>query len=143
MRNVLCCGLVSAALAIALSAGAQDKMDKMDKMSGMKPETSYTGCVARSQDGAFTLTHATASAMRKDSMSKNAKANDSMAKDSMSQDSRMKGDMAPSLRLSSTSVDLGKHVGHKVTVKGVEGDAMDGMAPFSVTSVKVVGKACS
>jgi pentapeptide MXKDX repeat protein len=132
--------LVSAALAIGVSAGAQDKMDKM---SGMKPETSYTGCVARSQDGAFTLTHATASAMRKDSMSKNAMANDSTAKDSMSHDSMMKDDMAPSLRLSSTAVGLGKHIGHKVTVKGVAGDAMNGMTPFSVTSVRVVGKSCS
>jgi len=136
MKKMLCCGFVSAVLAIAVAAGAQDKMDKM---GGMKPAASYTGCVERSQDGAFTLAHATAStAMRKDSMAK-----DSMAKDSMAHDSMMKDGMAPSLGLSSTSVDLGKHVGHKVTVKGVAGDTMGGMATFTVKSIKMVGSSCS
>jgi len=136
MKKVLCCGFLSAVLAISMTAGAQDKMDKM---GGMKPEMSYTGCIERSPEGGFTLAHATtAGAMSKKSMSK-----DSMSKDSMAHDSMMKDDMAPSLGLSSTSVDLGKYVGHKVTVKGVEGDKMDGMASFTVTSIKVVAKSCS
>src|SRR5262249_24190498 len=136
MKKMLCGGFVSAVLTIAVAAGAQDKMDKM---GGMKPAASYTGCVERSQDGAFTLAHATASA----AMHKNSMAKDSMAKDSIAHDSMMKDGMAPSLGLSSTSGDLGKHVGHKVTVKGVEGNKMDGMASFTVTSIKMVAKSCS
>ena len=139
MKNVLCCGFVSAVLAISVAAGAQDKMDKMDKMGGMKPETSYTGCVERSPEGALTLAHAAAEgAMGKKSMSKDSMANDAMAHDSM-----MKDGMAPSLGLSSTSVDLGQHIGQKVTVKGVEGDKMNGMASFTVKAIKVVAKSCS
>ena len=36
--------------------------------------------------------------------------------------------MASTLGLASTSVDLARHVGHKVIVKGVAGDTMGGMA---------------
>ena len=138
MKNVMCGGFVAVVLAMAPVVGAQDhKMD--DKMNKMKSEMSYTGCIERSPDGRFTLGHAMASsATTKESMAK-----DAMAKDSMAHDSMMKDAMASTLGLASTSVDLAKHVGYKVTVKGVAGDTMGGMATFNVKSIKMVGASCS
>jgi hypothetical protein len=137
MKNVMCGGFVAVILAVSAAASAQDgKMD--DKMDKIKSETSYAGCVERSPDGAFTLGHAmAASATTKKSMAK-----DSMAKDSMAPDSMMKDAMASTLGLASTSVDLAKHVGHKVIVKGLAGDTMGGKATFTVKSIKMVGS-CS
>jgi hypothetical protein len=100
----------------------------------MKSEMSYTGCIERSPDGAFTLGHAMASS----TTTKKSIAGDSMAKDSMAKDA-----MASTLGLASTSVDLAKHVGHKVTVKGVAGDTMGGLETFNVKSIKMVGSSCS
>ena len=138
MKNVICCGFVAVVLVLSAAASAQErKMD--DKMDKMKSETSYTGCIERSPDGAFTLGHAMASsATTKKSMGK-----DSMAKDSMAHDSMMKDAMGSTLGLASTSVDLAKHVGHKVIVKGLAGDTMGGMAMFTVKSIKMVGSSCS
>lgn len=138
MKNVICCGFVAVVLALSAAASAQDrKMD--DKMDKVKSETSYTGCIERSPDGAFTLGHAMASsATTKKSMGK-----DSMAKDSMAHDSMMKDAMGSTLGLASTSVDLAKHVGNKVIVKGVAGDTMGGMATLTVKSIKMVGSSCS
>ena len=148
MKNVMCCGFVAVVLAVSAAARAQDrKMD--DKMDKMKSETTYTGCIERSPDGAFTLGHAMASSattnksMAKDSLANDSLAKDSMAKDSMAHDSMMKDAMASALGLASTSVDLAKHVGHKVIVKGVAGDTMGGMATFTVKSIKMVGSSCS
>ena len=147
MKNVMCGGFV-AVLAVAAVAAAQDR--KMhDNMNKMKSETSYTGCVERSPDGGFALGHAMAASaapkksMAGDSMAKHAMAHESMAKDSMMKDSMMKDTMAPTLGLASTSVNLAKHVGHKVTVKGVEGETMGGMAAFNVKSIKMVASSCS
>jgi len=138
MKNVMCGGFVAVVLTMSPVVGAQDhKMD--DKMNKMKSEMSYTGCIERSPDGGFTLGHAMASsATTKESMAK-----DAMAKDSMAHDSMMKDAMASTLGLASTSVDLAKHVGHKVTVKGVAGDTMGGMATLNVKSIKMVGASCS
>jgi len=143
MKNVMCGGFAAVVLAMSAAAGAQGhKMD--DKMDKMKSETTYTGCIERSSDGAFTLGHAMASsATTKKSMSKDAMAKDSMAKDSTTHDAMTKDAMASALGLTSTSVDLAKHVGHKVTVKGVAGDTMGGMAMFNVKSIKMVGSSCS
>jgi pentapeptide MXKDX repeat protein len=148
MKNVMCGGFVVVVLALSNVAGAQGhKMD--DKMDGMKSQTTYTGCIERSSDGAFTLGHAMASSattkksMAKDSMAKDSMAKDAMAKDSTTHDSMMNDAMAPTLGLASTSVDLAKHVGHKVTVKGVAGDTMGGLATFNVKSIKMVGSSCS
>jgi len=133
MKHAMCCGL--AVLALSVSAGAQDH-----KMDSMKSEMTYTGCLERSAEGAITLAHAMASnGAGKKSTSKDAMGHDSMAKDSMSHDSMMKDS---TLTLSSTSVDLAKHVGHKVTIKGVTGDAMGGRATFTVKSVKMVASSC-
>ena len=138
MKNAICCGFVAVMLALSAAASAQDR--KMDeKMDKMKSEASYTGCIERSPDGAFTLGHAMASsATTKKSMGK-----DSMAKDSMAHDSMMKDAMSSTLSLASTSVDLARHVGHKVIVKGIAGDTMGGMATFTVKSIKMVGSSCS
>jgi hypothetical protein len=142
MKNVMYCGLVAAVLAGSVASGAQD--GKTSKMDGMKSEQSYTGCIERSQDGAFTLAHATASdAVKKQPMAKDSMANGSVAKDPMEKGSMMKDAMAPALGLSSTSVDLAKHVGHKVTVRGVNGDTMSGMATLTVKSIKMVASSCS
>ena len=143
MKNVMCGGFVAVVLAMAPVVGAQDhKMD--DKMNKMKSEMSYTGCIEQSPDGGFTLGHAMASsATTKKSMTGDSMAKESMAKDSMAHDPTMKDAMASTLGLASTSVDLAKHVGHKVTVKGVAGDTMGGMATFNVKSIKMVGASCS
>jgi hypothetical protein len=143
MKNVMCGGFVAVVLAVSGVAGAQDhKMD--DKMNTMKSEMSYTGCVEQSPDGGFTLGHAMASsATTKKSMARKSMEKESMAKDSMAHDSMKKDAMAPTLGLASTSVDLAKHFGHKVTVKGVTGDTMGGMATFNVKSIKMVGASCS
>ena len=138
MKNVMCGGFAVVVLAVSAVAGAQGhKMD--DKMDKMKAETTYTGCIERSSEGAFTLGHAMASS----AATKKPMAKDSMAKDSTTHDSMMKDATAPTLGLASTSVDLAKHVGHKVTVKGVAGDTMGGMATFNVKSIKMVGSSCS
>jgi hypothetical protein len=148
MKNVMCGGFVAVVLAMAPVVGAQDhKMD--DKMNTMKSEMSYTGCIEQSPDGGFTLGHAMASSattkksMTGDSMAKESMAKDAMAKGAMAHDSTMKDAMASTLGLASTSVNLAKHVGHKVTVKGVAGDTMAGMATFNVKSIKMVGASCS
>ena len=155
MKSVISCGFAAAVLVMSAAAGAQDA--KMDNMGGMKAEKSYTGCIERSPDGSFTLAHAMASdttdktSMMKKSTtkkSKESKTHDGMAKDaaahdSMAKDAMAEGAMASALRLSSTSVDLSKHVGHKLTVKGVAGDTMDGMTSFVVKSIKMVGSSCS
>jgi len=147
MKHVMCCGLT--ALALSVSAGAQAQ-----KMDSMKPEMTYTGCLERSPEGVMTLAHAMASndaakkpmaktAMDHDSMSKDSMSKDAMSKDAMAHDSMMKDSMTPALMLSSTSVDLAKHVGHQVTVKGVTGDMMGGTATLTVKSLKMVASSCS
>jgi hypothetical protein len=143
MKNVMCGGFVAMVLGVSAVAGAQDhKMD--NKMNTMKSEMSYTGCVERSPDGGFALGHAMASsATTKKSVARDSMEKESMAKDSMAHDSMMKDAMASTLGLASTSVDLAKHVGHKVTVKGVAGDTMGGMATLNVKSIKMVGASCS
>jgi hypothetical protein len=164
---------MTTALAVAVAAatlGAQDKP--------MRQETTYTGCLTRSDKGAFTLTHAMAAdmpmhdmgkgKMAKDTMGKDTMAKDSMAKDSMAGDAMAKkdamgngsmakdtmakspmknemggGSMAMTLDLSSKSVDLSKHVGHQVSIKGTDGDMMNGMHAFAVSSLKMVAASCS
>ncbi len=148
MKNMMCWGFVAVALTVSAVGSAQDR--KMDgKMNNLKSETSYTGCIERAPDGAFTLGQAMASsattkkAMTKDAMPNGTMAKGSMAKDSTAHDSMMTNAMPSTLALASTSVDLAKHVGHKVNVKGVAGDTMGGMATFTVKSIKMVGSSCS
>ena len=140
-------GAVMIALALSVSVRAQsgggmaqdDKMGKMDNMDG-KART-YTGCLAAGTEaGTFTLTHASAD----DHMGKDAMKNDAMKSDPMKSDP-VKND---ALIVSSKSVDLSKHVGHKVTVTGSSAaDKMDAtaksMSGFTVKSLKMVSTSCS
>ena len=100
------------------------------------------------------LTHVAADAMGKKAMMKDTMKKDTMAKDTMSKEA-----MAPTaLTLSSSLVDLSKHMGHKVSITGSAAhgkmDAMgkDTMAKdammkdasaFTVKSLKMVAASCS
>src|SRR5258708_1700515 len=137
--------LVAAVVPVAVGAqsGTMAKGHKMDKME-MKDAT-YTGCIAAgTAAGTFMLTHVVDDHMGKDAMKK-----DTMAKDTMA---------ATTMALKSASVDLGKHLGHKVSVTGTAAhgkmDAMgkdtmakDAMAKdgpgFTVKSLKMVAASCS
>ena len=137
---------------VPVAAGAQSgtmaKGDKMDKME-MKDAT-YTGCIeAGTAAGMFMLTHAAADQMGKDAMTKDAMKKDTMAKDTMSKDA-----MAPmTLTLASSSVNLSKHLGHKVSVIGSsahgKNDAMEkdtmgkSASTFTIKSLKMVAASCS
>jgi pentapeptide MXKDX repeat protein len=148
--------LIAAMLSVTVAAqsgGTSANGGKMDKMA-MK-DTTYTGCVeAGSAPTSFMLTHLAADDhMGKDAMKKDAMKKDTMAKDAMSKDT-----MAPTTwSLASSSVDLSKHVGHKVTVTGSPAqskmdamgkdamgkDAMGKSAPvFHVTALKMVAASC-
>ena len=84
--------VVGACVAFALTAavGAQDKKMSMGKTDQMAMEKTYSGCVARSNTGSYTLTHSMI-ADAKNSM----KAADSMKKD----DPMMKADSMKKDRL--------------------------------------------
>ena len=149
--------LVAAVLSVgaaAQSSGTMGKGDKMDKME-MKDAT-YTGCVETgSEPGSFTLTHLAADDhIGKDAMKKDTIGNDTMKKDTMAKDSMSKDAMAPMvLSVTGSSVDLGKHLGHTVSVTGSPAhgkmdsmgkDTMDkGASAFTVKSLKMVAATCS
>ena len=144
MKNVMCYGLVAVVLAVSGAASAQDRKmdDKMDdKMDKMKSETSYTGCIERSPDGAFTLGHAMARAPRRRSRWR-LHGEGSMRRTrwrTIDDEGSHGVDARPGKHVGR----LAKHVGHKVIVKGVAGDTMGGMATFTVKSIKMVGSSCS
>lgn len=148
--------IVMALAAMSHGALAQggDKMAKpMDAMGkGKSKSKTYTGCIeAGASAGTYTLTHAMADMhMGKDAMSKDAMKKDGMAKEGM----------APAnLMLHSTSVDLSKHVGHKVSVTGAEGAMGKGMAKpdamakpgemdasmpmLTISSIKMIAATCT
>ena len=127
---VLIAMVLSSAIA-AQSGGATAKRGTMDKMA--TKDATHTGCIeAGSAPGTFTLTHLAAD----DHMAQNAMKKDTMTKESMS-----KSAMAPpTLSLTSTSVDLSKHLGHKVSVTGSHDKAT---SPFVVKSLKMVAASCS
>ena len=131
--RMICSMTIAAMAAMGPVVSAQDKMAKP---MAMGKEKSYTGCIeAGAMDGTFKLSHAAAEmAMGKDAMKK-----DAMGKDSMGM----------SMALASKTVDLSKHVGHKVTVTGADDkmamakDAMGkDMHGFSVTALKMVAASC-
>jgi len=133
MRNGITTALTILAVAgLVQAAGAQDKMAKP-----MGKDKTYTGCIAAGDmAGTYTLTHVMSEmgngAMKKDTMGKDAMGKDAMAKP---------------MAIESKSVDLSKHVGHKVSVTGpdsaMKGDAMGKpMAAWSVTSIKMIAATC-
>lgn len=143
MKNWMTCGLAIVAVAtMSHVANAQDKMAKP-----MGKEKTYTGCIAAGDmAGTFTLTNATAEM---------AMGGDAMKKDTMGKDSMAKPAMAKPMTIESKTIDLAKHVGHKVSVTGPDTamgmskpDAMSkdsmgkGMAAWSVTSLKMVATTC-
>jgi hypothetical protein len=111
--GVLVVAVLSGSVAAQSSSTAANG-GKMDKMA--MRDTTYTGCVeAGVAPGAFILTHLAAD----DHVGKDAMKQDTMKKDTMTKASISKDAMAPSTwALASTSVDLSKHLGHKVTVTG-------------------------
>jgi len=158
MRNVVLGGVVCAVMVVAVAAGAQDKkMSAMDHMDKNATDKTYTGCLSKTDAGGYSLANPMAAdsmkkpmskdAMMKDGMkdgmAKDGMAKDAMAKDGMAKDAMGKSMMAQPLGLSSTSVDLAKHLGHKVSVTGTAGDTMNGMATFTVKSLKMVASSCS
>jgi pentapeptide MXKDX repeat protein len=154
MSNVAILVVAVSSVAVgAQSVGTMAKGDKMDKMEMM--DANYTGCLeAGSAAGTFTLTHvATADHMGKDVVTKDTMAKDTMAKDAMAKDG-MSHAMAPAtLTLTGSSVDLSKHLGHKVSITGsLAHEKMDAMEKgtmgkstptFTVKSVKMVAATCS
>ena len=149
--------LVAAVLSMGSAAQSNGTMGKGDKMNKMEmKDTAYTGCVeAGSEPGSFTLTHLAAEEhMGKDAMKKDTMGKDTMKTDTMAKDSMSKHAMAPmALSVTGSSVDLGKHLGHKVSVTGSPAhgkmDAMGkdtmgkGASAFTVKSLKMVAASCS
>jgi pentapeptide MXKDX repeat protein len=149
--------LVAAVVSVGVAAQSNGTMRNGDKMTEMEmKDATYTGCVeAGSEPGSFTLTHLAAedhmgnAAMKKDAMGKDTMKKDTMVKDSMSNDA-----MAPmALSVTGSSVDLGQHLGHTVSVTGSPAhgkmDSMGkdtmgkGASAFTVKSLKMVAASCS
>lgn len=154
MKNLMTPALTILTIAAMSHAGlAQEKPVKsMDK------DKTYTGCVAAGDvAGSYTLTHVTAEmGMGHGEMKREPAGKDTMGKDTMGKGTMAK-DATHSMAITSTSVDLAKHVGHKVSVTGPDngmgmakgkGDTMGrdnmgkGMAAWSVTSVKMIAATC-
>jgi ABC-type iron transport system FetAB permease component len=130
------------------SMNQDKKMDGMAKTGGM--DVTYTGCIEAAGAGKFAMAHAVpatggmaADSMKESSMKKNDRAMDTMKTQSMT---------STTLALSSTTVDLSKHVGHKVSVSGSLAPQMASMdkgamakepAAFTVKSLKTVPGSCS
>jgi len=149
--------LVAAVVSVGVAAQSNGTLGKGNKMNEMEmKDATYTGCVeAGSEPGSFTLTHLAAedhmgnAAMKKDAMGKDTMKKDTMVKDNMSNHA-----MAPmALSVTGSSVDLGQHLGHTVSVTGSPAhgkmDAMGkdtmgkGASAFTVKSLKMVAASCS
>ena len=123
----------------AIAFAATAVMAAAGQSKPMPAEKTMLGCIEKSESGALTLTHA----MPADDMKNSSIAKDSMSKDSMSKDSMTKDMMMSAVALSSKKVDLSKHVGHKVSLKGVAGDVTNGTTSFTVDSLKMIAASCS
>ena len=142
--------VATAAVVSAQSSGTMSKGMSDGKMDKMSMDKSYTGCVEKdAKTGAYSLSHVAAS----DAMMKGGMAKGAMAKDSMAME---KGDMSKDMWLAVTSkdIDLGKHVGHKVTVLGAGAMPMamgkdmgkmasdKAMSSFTIKSLTMVSSSC-
>jgi ABC-type iron transport system FetAB permease component len=152
MMSILAAAFMTAWAGVAAQSGSsmnQDKkMDGMAKMDAMA--ATYTGCIEAAGANRFKLAHAVAATggMAADSMTES-----SMKKNDMAMDTMKTQSMTPTtLALSSTTVDLSKHVGHKVSVTGSLAPQMASMdkgamakepAAFTVKSLKTVSGSCS
>jgi len=120
------------------SMSQEPKKDGMTMTNGM--DSTYTGCLEMAADGRFTLARAVAETR--------------MTTESMKGSSAKQKDMAlttTTLMLSSTTVNLVKHVGRRVSVSGSLMPAMmpagtsampNAPATFTVTSLKTVSGSC-
>jgi hypothetical protein len=151
IMSILAAAVMTTWMGVAAQSGtamSQDKkMDGVGKMGGMN--ATYTGCIEAAGAGKFTLAHAVAAtdAMGANSM-KEPSTKKEMAVDTMKKDSMM----STTLTLSSTAVDLSKHVGQKVSVTGSAAPKMTPMdkgtmakepAAFTVKSLRTVSGSCS
>jgi hypothetical protein len=151
MMSILAAAAMTTWMGVATpsrTAMSQDKkMDRVAEMGGM--DAAYTGCIEAAGPGKFTLAHAIAAtdAMGANSM-KEPSTKREMAVDTMKKDSMM----STTLTLSSTAVDLSKHVGQKVSVTGSPAPKMTPMdqgkmatepAAFTVKSLRTVSGSCS
>ena len=130
MRRKMTGVCLAIAFGCAAAAGAQSETmeKKPDKMMGKS--MSMSGCVeAGATAGSYMLTH-----MDMGKMSKGKMSDDKMAKEKMDKDTMA---MSDKMMLMGTSVDLSKHVGHKVTVMGSKG--ADGIM---VKSLKMAAATC-
>lgn len=151
MMSILAGAAMTTWMGVAEQSGTAMRQDKkmggVAKMGGM--DATYTGCIEAAGAGKFTLAHAIAATdamdanSMKESSTKNEMAVDMMKKDSM---------MSTTLTLSSTAVDLSKHVGRKVSVTGSAAPTMTPMdkgtiakepAAFTVKSLRTVSGSCS
>ena len=152
MMSILAAAVMAAWTSSAAQSGSSmsqnKKMDSMSKMGGM--DATYSGCIEATAPGKFTLAHAVAEngsmaaeSMKEPSMKQNEMATTTVKKDSM---------MFTTLELSSTAVDLSKHVGRKVSVTGSLAPKMESMAKgamekdpaaFTVKSLKTASGSCS
>ena len=158
--------LVAAVCSVAVAAQSGETTVKGDTMSQMEmKDTTYTGCIeAGSSSDRFTLTHLSGdglmgkemkpAAMKNGSMAKDQMAKDTMAKDTMANEQMDHDVMTPTtLRLASSSIDLRKYLGHKVSVTGsLAHEKVDAMgkgtmskatSTFTVKSLKMVAASCS
>jgi hypothetical protein len=125
--------LIAAVLSVGVAAQSSSTPAKDDKMGKMTmKDATHTGCIeAGSTKGTFTLKVAADMAMKDMAMKKDATTKDTPTKDAM----------APTtMSLTSASVDLSKHLGHKVSVTGSHDKAT---APFAVKTLKMVAASCS
>ena len=143
----------AALIAVALVGGVwaqsngvmRDSKSMNHEMDAMK--TTYIGCVVSvNHDAQFVLTEVMAEGAKKPAMKKQDAKMAEMKHDDMKHDD-MKGSeemMAPAtLALKAGSIDLRRHVGHKVSVTGTRLESDGSMTPtFAIESLKVVGKSC-
>lgn len=118
-------GISALALATLIQAApALAQSGSMAKPMPMAKEKVYTGCIAAgTMAGSFMLEHAAEEGM-------GAMGKSSMGKDTMGKDTMGKGMAAHGMALSSSAVDLSKHLGHQVAVTVTE-TGMDKPDPMS------------
>jgi hypothetical protein len=151
MMSILAVAVMTTWMGVAAqsdTAMSQDK--KMDAGAKMgRIDATYMGCIEAAGVGKFTLAHAVAAtdATGANSM-KEPSTKKEMAMDTMKTDSTM----STTLTLSSTAVDLSKHVGQKMSVTGSAAPKMAPMdkgtmakepATFTVKSLRTVSGSCS
>lgn len=134
----------------AMASGAFAQTAMTTSPMAMTNEKTYTGCIeAGRMGGTFTLAHAMlqpagGEAMQgKADMKAGGMSNDtagSMA--STKRGGKSKGGASLTLSLSSTMIDVSKHVGHKVTVTGTDGAMGSTTHVFTVTTLKMLAARC-